>query len=74
MKPQDILFFLVLIVVIVLKKPKLSVSMGLVCLLLAIPLFYLQIFFTAQHLTWYAAAFFLVAVITLSINTRSKNK
>jgi len=62
MKIQDILFFLVLVVLVVLRKPRLFVWMGLISLILAIPLFATWIFFTAERLTWYAAAFFLIFI------------
>jgi len=68
MKLQDILFVLVFAVLIVARKMKLLVVFGLGCLILAIPLFALHVFFTAERLTWYAAAFFasyiLISLIT----------
>lgn len=63
MKIQDIGFFVVLIALFLLKKPRLFVWTGLGCLVLAIPLFAKWIFFTAERLTWYAAAFFLVFIL-----------
>jgi hypothetical protein len=45
------------------KNPKLLAICGISCLILAIPLFSLWIFFTAERLTWYAAAYFLLATI-----------
>jgi len=44
------------------------VSIGLCCLALAIPLFKFWIFFTAERLTWYAAAFFTYSIVLLFIN------
>lgn len=63
MKIQDITFIIVLLTAIVLRKPRLSVALGLFSLTLSIPLFYTWTFFTAQRLTYYAAAFFLYSII-----------
>ncbi|OGH42868.1 MAG: hypothetical protein A3B53_02365 [Candidatus Levybacteria bacterium RIFCSPLOWO2_01_FULL_42_15] len=63
MKIQDIAFFLVLGVLLFKRDPKFFAIAGIISLILAIPLFSLWIFFTAERLTWYAAAFFLVAII-----------
>lgn len=63
MKPQDIVFFIVLAVLIFLRKSNYIVVAGLLSLLIAIPLFAKHIFFTAQHLTYYSVSFFLVAIV-----------
>ena len=63
MKIQDILFFVVLIFLIFKRDPRLTAGVGLACFLLAMPLFYLWIFFTAERLTWYGAGFILLSVI-----------
>ncbi|MDP3998024.1 MAG: hypothetical protein Q8P89_00200 [bacterium] len=65
MKPQDVIFFVLLAVAIGFKSPRLSVGLGITCLLLAIPLFAKWVFFTAERLVWYAAAFFLLVIIQL---------
>jgi len=57
MKLQDVGFFLILIVLFFLKKPRVFLYAGLVCWILAIPLFAQWVFFTAERLTWYGAAF-----------------
>lgn len=57
MKPQDIAFILSLAPLYLVKRPVLFVWAGLVSLLLAIPLFASWVFFTAERLTWYAAAY-----------------
>ena len=62
MKIQDIIFLILVLTVIWSKSKKLAVVLGLACLVLAIPLFKYWIFFTAERLTWYAAAFFLIAI------------
>lgn len=72
MKPQDIVFLIVFIALIVKRSFKLAVSLGLVCLLLAIPLFANWIFFTAQRLTYYAAAFIALAVVFILIDEIKK--
>lgn len=63
MKIQDIGFFVILVALLLVRKPRLFVWAGLGSLLLAIPLFAKWIFFTAERLTWYAAAFFLVFIL-----------
>lgn len=62
MKPQDILFIIILLVFVFLRKPKLLVATGLICLLLSIPLFTFWVFFTAERLVIYAAGFFLASI------------
>jgi len=63
MKIQDIAFFVVLALLIVKRNPKLMIVCGIMCLFLSIPLFSFWIFFTAEHLVWYAVSFFLLAII-----------
>lgn len=62
MKPQDLIFLFVVIVLFMWKKHAPWYMAALVSLALAIPLFFLHIFFTAERLTWYAAAFFATGV------------
>ncbi|MBI4066595.1 hypothetical protein HY411_02665 [Candidatus Gottesmanbacteria bacterium] len=63
MKPQDIAFFLTIIVILAIRRPIFFVWAGLGSLILAIPLFATWTFFTAERLTWYAAAFFLTFIL-----------
>lgn len=63
MKPQDIVFFFTMGALLAVKKPRLFVWAGLICLAVSIPLFATWTFFTAERLTWYAAAFFAVFII-----------
>lgn len=63
MKIQDVIFLVVLVGILLTRKPKLLVIAGLSCLVLAIPLFAKWVFFTAERLTWYAATFFLTFII-----------
>lgn len=78
MKPQDIAFIVIFIALIIYRKPKLLVAAGLACLLISMPLFAKWIFFTAERLTWYAAAFFLLAIVVniwkLRDNKRNENR
>jgi len=69
-KPQDILFLVILVLLLLKRDAKLFVWAGLVFLILSIPLFASWIFFTAQRLTWYAFTFFTIAVILNLIKTR----
>jgi hypothetical protein len=71
MKIQDIGFFIVLLAVVFLRRRKLAVVAGLLCLLFSIPLFATWVFFTAQRLTYYAAAFFLYAIMSSILNLKS---
>ena len=63
MKIQDLIFFMVLILLIVKRDPRLAAICGILCLVTSVPLFTFWIFFTAERLTWYAAAFFLLAIV-----------
>ena len=70
MKIQDIGFIMVFLVLIAVRKDRWFVLAGLTSLILAIPLFTKWVFFTAQRLTWYAAAFFFAAIIINMIPKR----
>lgn len=74
MKIQDILFLAGFILLIGLKKPRFSVILGIICLVLAMPLFAKWVFFTAERLTWYAAAFFVLAIIQILWEARHANR
>lgn len=63
MKIQDLAFLAVFLLVLWRRNSMLAAGLGIFCLVLAIPLFNFWIFFTAERLTWYAAAFFAYAVI-----------
>jgi len=64
-KIQDILFLAIFAFLIYKKDSRLFLASGLISILISIPLFYLQIFFTAQHLIWYAFAFFVFAIFIM---------
>ena len=63
MKIQDLLFILIFLGILWLRRPRIVVITGLACFLLSIPLFHFWIFFTAERLTWYAATFILLGTI-----------
>jgi hypothetical protein len=63
MKPQDIGFIFVLAALLLMRKPRLFLIAGLASWILAIPLFATWTFFTAEHLTWYGAAFILTFLL-----------
>ncbi len=63
MKIQDIFFLIIFLPHLGLKSFKLSAVLGLLCLLLAAPLFQFHIFFTAERLIWYASCFFLASAL-----------
>jgi len=75
MKPQDIFFIFIIVALLIKGRHKWLIFAGEFCLIASIPLFYFQIFFTAQRLTYYAAAFFLLAIIyNLLKNYKKKEK
>jgi hypothetical protein len=63
MKIQDILFLVLLAVLLFKHKENSFVALGLSCFLLAIPFFYLYVFFTAERLLYYGALLVLIEVI-----------
>ncbi len=67
MKPQDILFIIVIIALIWRRNPKWAIVVGVISFCLSIPLFQLQIFFTAERLVMYAAGFILLGIILLHL-------
>jgi hypothetical protein len=63
MKIQDILFLIFFTLLLFKHKENSFISLGLACFLLAIPLFYFWIFFTAERLIWYGGLLILAEVI-----------
>ncbi len=63
MKPQDILFLIILGILLYKRDSRLFVWAGLISLLISIPLFAKWIFFTAERFTLYAFVFLLIAVL-----------
>jgi len=72
MKPQDIIFLVILLVLLFKRRPEWLIWAGLVSLIISMPLFYFWIFFTAQRLVEYAAAFFLIAILLLLFKNSRK--
>jgi hypothetical protein len=70
MKPQDLVFIIVVALLLFIRKPRYAVLLGSVCLVIAIPLFHFWVFFTAERLTMYAAGFYLVAIILFGFQNR----
>lgn len=67
MKIQDIVFVIAFLFFALRQNPRWSASAGLICLVISIPLFATWTFFTAERLTWYGAAFFLLSIIQYKI-------
>lgn len=72
MKPQDIIFFLIFIFVLIKKDAQISTVLGLFSLLLATVLFATWTFFTAERLTWYGGAFFFLAIVFLVVKSHNE--
>jgi len=68
MKIQDVFFIFLFLFIIWRKTPLLAVFMGILFLIGSIFLFSFSVFFTAERLTWYAAAFILYAVVFNLLN------
>jgi len=65
MKPQDIIFILILLFLIYKRDVRLIVIFGLGCIILSIPFYMNWIFFTAERLTIYSFGYLLLAIILL---------
>jgi len=75
MKPQDILFFLIFFFLLYKRNSQQAILAGLLCLVIAMPLFAKWIFFTAERLTWYAGGFFLLGILLqLFYVSKTKNQ
>ncbi len=73
MKPQDLLFLLGIMVCLAFyieTKKNYLTHLGMICFVLAIPLFAKWIFFTAERLVSYGLAFILIAVIVEMIKLK----
>ncbi len=70
MKPQDILFLIVWVGLLLVKQPRYYIWAGLASLVVSIPLFGMWVFFTAERLTWYAAVFFLTYIVLHARNSK----
>jgi hypothetical protein len=63
MKLQDIVFFILIAILFIFRKPTWFVYVGLLCFIFAIPLFARWIFFTGERFVWYGAAFIVASII-----------
>lgn len=70
MKIHDIIFGIVFVIILIKRRSQIAALAGIGCLLLAMPLYAKWIFFTAQRLVWFAAAFFSLALIIEVWNSR----
>jgi hypothetical protein len=74
MKIQDIIFLILFVILLFKHKENSFVALGLLCFLLAMPLFYLYIFFTAERLIDYGVLLILTEVTFKLIGfMRNKN-
>lgn len=71
-KIQDIVFIVVLIVLCYVRKPKLITLAGLGCFVVAIPLYYQWIFFTAHRMVMYGAFLLFVSTLLLMFQNAKK--
>lgn len=74
MKIQDIIFILIFILLIYKQNSRLAVLAGIILIFMSLPLFAKWIFFTAEHLVWYAAAFFLLGIFLELIGLNKDHK
>jgi len=74
MKIQDIFFLIFFAFLVYKSNPKLSAAAGILLLLASIPLFSLWVFFTAERLVWYAAAFFLLSIWLQLVDLRKHDR
>lgn len=72
MKLQDVLFLIIFLFLLWKKNPRWFAVAGLISLVLAIPLFVTWTFFTAERLTWYSAAFFLIAIVLFVLKGKKR--
>lgn len=70
MKPQDFIFFIILIGLLWKRNPLWAVVVGLLSLFLAAPLFQLQVFFTAERLLMYACGFLLSGIVLFILENK----
>lgn len=63
MKPQDILFILVFVGFLFIRKERIMVALGVICLATSIPLYMSWVFFTAQRLVMYGVAFIFMSLV-----------
>lgn len=72
MKPQDVLLLFFLLFLLWRNNKTWTLSAGILLLLLSMPLFAKHIFFTAEHLVWFGALYFLVAIFQILIHLKGR--
>lgn len=72
MKPQDILFLLILLTILWKRNPIYAVIVALLCLIISMPLFQLWVFYTAERLVMYGAGFLLLAMVLFYFEKKDK--
>ncbi len=70
MKIQDILAAGIIVFLLRQAGAKIFVYAGLLCYLLAVPLFSRWIFFTAERLVWYGTLCILIAIVRYTARNR----
>ena len=70
MKPQDIIFLVLLLFLLYKRKPQWFAAVGLALLILSMPLFHFWVFFTAERFVYYAFFLFLISAILLLLKKR----
>ena len=70
MKPQDLVFIVVLIIFLLKRDVRLFILGAIACFFIAIPLFYTWKFFTAERLIYYAFFLLLVAMLLFFLKKR----
>lgn len=70
MKIQDLGFAIIFLLLLWKRDLRLISLIGLICLVLAMPLFAFWVFFTAQRLVMYGAALILLSIF---LSSRDKN-
>ncbi|MCL4382518.1 MAG: hypothetical protein M1575_00195 [Patescibacteria group bacterium] len=74
MKIQDIGFLILLFSAFFIRSGRLAAGLGLLFLILAMPLFALWVFFTAQRFVIYAAAFFVLSITLQLVEIKRRRK
>jgi len=70
MKLQDIAFIIILLIFLSRRDTRIVLILGILCLLMAIPLYIQQIFFTAQRLVLYGYVCVVISVIGMIVSDR----
>jgi hypothetical protein len=74
MKIQDLIFVIVFGIVVLSRRSKVLVYVGLVSLIISMGLYAKWVFFTAERLTWYASVFFLTYIVMRLVQNNQADK